>query len=595
MIQQAQSQTIESLDLNVNKMMADFYVVPSYQREYVWTERHVEQLLQDVFDEFPETAASQSVEYFIGSVVVCPGEDGTLDLIDGQQRMTTLFLIMCAIRDHLRDLGAPPLDTIANQISATSIDDHGLETKRFRVSLQYEDSADILERVGMGESITDRLLPRTRSVTNIQRAYECIRAFLVKEFGANDAEARRFYAYLINHVKIVRIRTQSVAHALKVFETVNDRGIGLDAMDLLKNLMFMSADRAQYEKLKNLWKELVDTLFEANEKPLRFLRYYILARYPVEGYRLREDQIYRWFSKNEAVCGFGQEPVGFVLQLRDAARAYTNFAGGKNADGSPNRYLSNIYALSYAARQHHILLLAGMQLQPVDFIELCRHLENLFFAYNITREPTKDFERLFATWAPELRSCSDWDDLQSFLKRYFDPAKERLAARFEFALGELTENAVPRYPMRYIIGKLAQHVNEAAYGPGEADLGLFVKEQDVEHILPQTPSQELIHAFDEPDQYWAYVPRLGNLTLLENGINQSVSNKPFAQKRLGYAKSHFLITRTIAEPIELGNTKIDRSVAGLSTFETWDSTAVERRQEMLVALAHKVWEIPKGT
>ncbi len=594
MNQQVQSQTIESVDLNVDRIMDDFYVVPSYQREYVWTERHVEQLLQDVFDEFPESTSSQSTEYFIGSVVVCPGEDGTLDLIDGQQRMTTLFLVMCGIRDHLQALGAPPLDTIANQISATSIDDQGRETKRFRISLQYEDSAGILERVGMGESITDGILPNTRSVTNIRKAYESIRAFLVKEFGDSDAEVRRFYAYILNHVKLVRIRTQSVAHALKVFETVNDRGIGLDAMDLLKNLMFMNADRSQYEKLKNQWKELVDTLFQANEKPLRFLRYYILARYPVEGLRLREDQIYRWFSKNEAVCGFGQDPIAFVWQLRDAARAYTNFVDGRNVDGSPNRYLSNIYALSYAARQHHILLLAGMQLPAPDFIELSRHIENLFFAYNITREPTKEFERLFATWAPELRGCGDWADLQSFLQRHFDPAKERLATRFDFALGELTENAVPRYRMRYIVGKLAQYVNEAAYGAGEADLGLFVKEQDVEHILPQTPSQEIVDAFDEPDEYWAYVPRLGNLTLLEDSINRSVSNKPFSKKRIGYAKSHFLITSTIAESVDLGNTKIDRAASGLGTFDTWDSEAVERRQKMLVALARRVWEMPEG-
>src|SRR5579883_597759 len=101
---------IESQDLSVGALFKDFYSVPDFQREYVWQREHVEKLLQDLYDEFydEEGHVVTGPEYFLGSVVACKGEDGTFQLIDGQQRMTTLYLILCMIRDLLKKLGAPP-------------------------------------------------------------------------------------------------------------------------------------------------------------------------------------------------------------------------------------------------------------------------------------------------------------------------------------------------------------------------------------------------------------------------------------------------------------------------------------------------------
>lgn len=589
MSKDAQLQTIESHDLSVDKILQDFYAVPTYQREYVWTEREVEQLLQDILAEYPDIG-TPAAEYFVGSIVVCPGIDGMLDLIDGQQRMTTFFLITCAVRDRLLDLGASPSQVITSHISAESMDDMGRAIKRFRIRLQYTDSAGVVDRIGAGESLDPSQLPNTRSAQRLVGAYNTIKHFLTQEFREEPNEVQRFYAYIINHVKLVRIKTQSVAHALKVFETVNDRGVGLDPMDLLKNLMFIRTAQTDYDRLKDTWKALVDTLHRAQEKPLRFLRYFIFANYGVD--RLREEEIYRWFTKNENRVGFDSHPVEFVGKLREAATAYANFSIGKNSDGSPNRYLSNISALSYAARQHYILLLAGMHLPADAFTELCRNIESLFFAYVITREPTKEFERKFAAWAPDLAGCHNSDDVSRYVRRYFDPAKQQLSDRFDLALQSLTESSVPRYRMRYVLGKLAQFVEESAYGKSEASLSLFLNERDLEHILPQTADPDI--PFDKRDEYSTYVGRLGNLTILEESLNRSVSNKPFDDKFPVYSKSKFLISKTIAETMAIGDTKIDKAIksAGLITFKTWDSAAIEQRQAMLARLARKVWDIP---
>lgn len=89
--------TIESQDLTIAGVLQSFYVVPDYQREYVWETDQVEQLLGDIFGELGSRDAASAPEYFIGSIVVCPGDGGVLELIDGQQRMTTLYVSLCAI------------------------------------------------------------------------------------------------------------------------------------------------------------------------------------------------------------------------------------------------------------------------------------------------------------------------------------------------------------------------------------------------------------------------------------------------------------------------------------------------------------------
>ncbi|HUW95201.1 MAG TPA: DUF262 domain-containing protein [Anaerolineae bacterium] len=584
-----QPQTIESLDLSLKKIFSDFYVVPSYQREYVWEGKQVEQLLLDIYDAFPESGQPTS-QYFIGSIVVCPGEDTVLELIDGQQRVTTAYLFLCAIRDYLAELQDEPLESLPPLIAAAHMDDIGREVYRPRVSLQYEDSVGVLEAIASGGEDVASIRLTTRSVTNIVRAYETIRAFLVGQFGQQASEVRRFFSYFINHVKLVRIRTQDVAHALKVFETINDRGVGLDSMDLLKNLMFMRADKPDFDRLKDRWKGLVDTLHRAGEKPLRFLRYFIFSSYEVD--RLREDQIYGWFVENRDLCGYTSDPVGFVNRLHNAAEAYTKFVSGQNIDGSPNRYLANLRHLSGAARQQLILLLAGRYLSLQDFTELSRQLENLFFCYIVTREPTKEFERGFALWARELRRVDSTEGLKAFIDTHFRPAKQELSARFELAFQDLSESRIQKYRMRYILGKTTQYINELAYGATEINLAQFVDSRDVEHILPQTPTPETIASFDKPEEIENYVHRLGNMTMLENAINSSLGNKAFDDKKDGYEKSHFLLTRTIAQRIQLGDTRIDLAVQGLLTFDDWTSESIEKRQIMLAKLARSVWDMP---
>jgi uncharacterized protein with ParB-like and HNH nuclease domain len=335
-------QTIQSQDIKIADVFQAFYAVPDYQREYVWETEQVEQLLSDINAELTSNDPANTPEYFIGSIVVCPGRDGVLELIDGQQRMTTLFLTLCAIRDRLKELGERSSEALGYQIAATSVDATGHDRFRYRLDLQYEDSGGILVRIAQG-ALDGADGASTRSIANICNAYKVALDFLKREFADDAGALRAFYGYLINKVKLIRIQTQDVAKALKIFETINDRGISLDSMDLLKNLLFMKASRDAFEKLKTHWKELQDIIFAMGEKPLRFLRYFIFSRYDVE--ILREDEIYGWFAKNEKLCGYAANLLGFAKELLRAAQAYRHFLNGHDQSGAKNRYLEDLQLL----------------------------------------------------------------------------------------------------------------------------------------------------------------------------------------------------------------------------------------------------------
>lgn len=605
------SATIESQDIPFGKFYEDFYAVPNYQREYVWEKDQVEQLLNDIYQEFSESETwppEQKPEYFVGSIVICPSanQDQQFDLIDGQQRTTTTYVLLNAIRDRLIALGNEPMTDLLSKISSKSTNYEGEEVDRYRLILQYDDSKEVLKQIAdRVKGCTEQIEGDTKSSSNIKNAYQTITGFLTEMFRDDTARLKRFYAYFNHKVKIIRIKTGSVNKALKIFETINDRGRSLDAMDLLKNLMFMHASPDQFIQLKDQWKKLTDTLYEAGEKPLRFLRYFIFANYDVE--QLREEDIYKWLSENEKICGYKKAPHAFVKELLEAAIAHSNFIGGKDANGNYNRYVDNIRLLSGTARQHFILLLAGRKHSAETFSVLVKHLENLLFTYIITREATKEFERLFAKWAKSVRQSESVDEIEAFVSKYITPNKATFADRFNDSFRRMDYYSIQFYRLRYILGKITQYLNEKAFGSeGDKDkLATFINRQiDIEHILPQNLTNEVIAEFDSradilvEDKFKAaaeLIPKLGNLTLVEKTLNTSLGDKAFSIKREVYGRSQYLITSAIFNNKKIGKSSAyDNTIVMLDEYSSWNKSNVLKRQELLTTLAHHVWDVPYG-
>lgn len=580
---------IESKDETVLDVFKSFYVVPNYQREYVWDGDQVDQLLRDIRTEQLE---GDNTEYFIGSIVICPRADGAFDLIDGQQRTTTLFVTLCAIRDRLSALGETATASIGKLIADTTADAVGNDVFRTRLDPQYTDAGDVFEKLREGKRLE---VAGTRSMRNVAVAYQTASRFLQEEFGADPHAVRTFYGYLVNKVKLIRIRTDSLARALKIFETINDRGVGLDAMDLLKNLLFVHATTNDFEKLKDRWKTLTDALFHANEKPLRFLRYYIFSTFGVT--KLGEDELYAWLSANDAKVGYGTNPLGFVARLQDALTAYLRFLEGTGPNGKPHAGVQAISLLAgRATRQHLILLMAGRALPADVFDALCRDVEALLVVYLVTRTNNREFEVLFPDWAMRVSRITTIKEYDAFSEITLQARRQELASRFHREFAALVGTSLRQYQLRYLLAKLTQHVDLLAYGKDAEGCRWLARYTDgqnihIEHILPQNPDDTVRAEFGEGADNQEVLWSLGNLVLAEKSINTSLGRRPFSQKRPVYPKSQLLLTRAIVERPAIGRTAIDRAVVGMKTFEHWTRHDVGLRASWLADLAMETWHM----
>ena len=245
------------------------------------------------------------------------------------------------------------------------------------------------------------------SLENLINAYSLAHRYLSENYSEPTA-LRKYWGYLANNVVFVQLSTD-VSSALKIFETINERGVGLNPMDLLKNLLFTRVKLHEFTQLKNEWKKITKPLEKAKEKPLRFLRYFLMASYTIRNDRgdavVREDEIYDWLvdKKNAALCNYVDDPFSFVRKITRDVDQYLAFAQGFGNDGKPNIAMETLRKLcGEAFSLHHVLLLAASPLPKTLFDEFVHQLESFLFYYIFTKTPTKELERSFSVWADEL-------------------------------------------------------------------------------------------------------------------------------------------------------------------------------------------------
>jgi hypothetical protein len=587
-----------------------FYVVPDYQREYVWTEKEVHQLLQDIDEQI---AGGSTREYFVGTVLVSPTtERSHFEVIDGQQRLTTFFLLLCALRHQFQD--APQHETIGGLISTSYTDNDGETRTSLKLEPRYENAGELMAELVVLNSdpqvvragIQSAGIPTFGSLENLLNAYSALYSYLKDNYD-DGPRLKRYWGYLANNVVFIQISTD-LSSALKIFETINERGIGLNPMDLLKNLLFTHVDSRQFAQLKNEWKHITKPLEQAKEKPLRFLRYFLMANFKITNERgdavVREDEIYDWFvdKGNAELCNYAGKPFEFVRKVSRNVKHYLSFINGFGNDGNPNSTMDSLKLMCGGAFSlHHVLLLAASGLPKNLFDHFLAQLENFLFYYIFTKTPTRELERNFSVWADELRmiaalatSEAQRDALNAFVRDRLETGMASKEQELRDALRRYTLHTMQQYRTRYLLAKLTQHVDMAYRGLRTQGALSEYTRLEIEHILPNNPQEDLRRSFEALSQgtlYDDYKHRLGNLTLLEKPINIVAGNDFFDKKRAEYRKSRHYLTSSIAAINDVGqDTSISRINTKLQSFDEWSVTAIDERHEMLIGLALDVWK-----
>ena len=587
-----------------------FYIVPDYQREYVWTDKEVHQLLEDIDEQID---AGTTREYFIGTVLVSPTDQKNhYEVIDGQQRLTTFFLLLCALK-HLFQ-GEPQRQTVSGLISTSYTDSDGETRTSLKLEPRYENAGEVVTKLVELDAdpqtaragIQSAGIASFGSLENLVSAYSTLYRYL-KDNYEDEPKLKKYWGYLANNVVFIQISTD-VSSALKIFETINERGVGLNPMDLLKNLLFTQVKQAQFTQLKDEWKKITKPLEKEKEKPLRFLRYFLMANYVIKNDRgdavVREDEIYDWFvdKDNAALCDYANKPFEFVRKVIRNVEHYLAFSNGLGNDGKPSLAMDSLKRLAGGAFSlHYVLLLAAANFPKPLFDHFVAQLESFLFYYIFTKTPTKDLERSFSQWADELRAIAAATDpvkqkvqLNAFIADRFDTNMAGKSQELVDALRRFTLYSMQQYRTRYLLARLTQHVEMAFSGlktPGS--LEPFTK-LEIEHILPDNPTAELRGkwATENPGTaYDDYKNRLGNLTLLEKPINIVAGNDFYTEKQAEYRKSGNYLTRSLVELTSVGqNTSISRINEKLKAFPAWDAKAIEARHGLLITLAQDVWK-----
>ena len=440
----------------------------------------------------------------------------------------------------------------------------------------------------------------------MEGAYNKILEHLLIFLNNDIDQLTSFAKYFLTKIDLVVIESENLSSALKIFETINQRGSGLNAMDLVKNLLFSQTKESDFNTIKDIWKDIIKNLQDCGEdqNPLRFLRYFIMARY-YNGI-MREDDIYKWIISPEGkkVTKYENQPLAFTKELNSLSKRYSELiiATEFMQDGGAFPNTTNIgFVNKYKSRQHLIMLLAPRENCNKIVLEyLSEQLESFFFYSSTLRIQAKNNERLLTTWAEKIRGLSTCEEISEVLQVTMLPYLVDKLSLFkqEFVtLGQWVYN--PLYRLRYVLGKIEntilQKTNNPLFGHD------FFNSLQIEHILPQTPKEGIIpDEFNDINDYNNYVGRIGNIVLLESTINQAVNNcndlvsdEWFYNKQKEYSHSALFSAKLLDSNFSIGiNTSVNRFKNDTNyNFDCWNKDAIEKRQDILLDLIFDTWRI----
>ncbi len=364
--------------------------------------------------------------------------------------------------------------------------------------------------------------------------------------------------------------------AYRIFETLNAKGSRLEPEDLLKNLLLYKLSDSKYEEFSQKWEKFIENLTQSKSRyvvaPSTFLRHYIMSH----GHYIKRDAVYAWF-KAESRDQIEGQVLAMLEDLCDSSKRYVEFTQGVG-----NRSIRSIKRLLF--KQGNILLLAASMLNANDqlFLELCRNLEHLAFAYVITGSKTNQLERSFCEISKGIRyAMENRDKLGAALNKVKSLADEKKS---------LVQTALKSFKIRSQGDKRKVHYLLCKLG--SALDGSIYDEYTIEHILPETPSGD---GDDVNQETYAYLTaRLGNLTLVSGNDNSALHNKPFYEKQKIYSGQPCRLTSSLANEMRTGtsNTKFDRAITAFSydvVPTAWTAEEIERREDALVRLAMHVF------
>lgn len=543
------------------------YQVPPFQRDYSWTQDEWSDLWQDIESVLSENGASI---HYMGYLVLQRVEEKASNVIDGQQRITTLSLLSLAVLKCLQDLIESGVESDKNalrldQLRKTYIGDLDPVSLVSKTKLTLNRNNDAYYRdhlVGLGR------LPQRKlraSEHQLRKAFEWFYKKLKDRYASNvdGSQLALFLGQIADRLVFTAIHVTDELNAYKVFETLNARGVKLSPTDLLKNYIFSVVDREgrDVEEMKSLerrWEGMVGKLGSENFSD--FLRVHWNSRNDF----VRNADLFKRISGSILNKG---AVFNLVKQMDEDLAIYLAFTSPADEMWSSDaqRYLADLNF--YGIRQLLALLLAGhRKFSPADFIGLLRAGSIITFRYAVIGGyANNQLEHTYSSVAKGIASgeIQNLTGALNGLKQVYI-SDEVFKSMFSDRSFNTTQSRAAKMA-KHILFKIENHISAIALDPNS-------ERYNLEHVLPENPR----NPWDDFDSqsFEDYVDRLGNISVMESSVNRDLGDRSYAEKMKGYGNSAISLTSEI--PAQYGK---------------WSRGAIEKRQAWMATQAAALWRI----
>lgn len=602
------------------------YVVPRYQRGYAWTNEQVGILLEDLEEAF---RSSPNEEYLLGQIIVCPSEEPDKilpakyqqwDVIDGQQRCTTLYLMLLAMYVKFKSLdseaGLHSREISELHVLAT----HGLNADREWPKIKPASNGSLIL-----EALVNNLkLPEVDGPTaaNLVSAWGQINEFLDSVLERGDFEG--FLDYFQRKVVVIRLELDEAKHALRVFSKVNNRGLTLDDSDLIKNYLFQKVSKSdEFEKLAEYWDSAANTLYTSRLKKTQTMDFLLKLKIGIQtGKSIPSSRIFDSWSDELKSEELAKE---FARKLPSDAQTVKDISHNdvKQSHGYSDW---NYFTGARKVVQHYEVLLGASHLTDGSYQVLNRLAQDRT-VLAVLSKTEKDFERLVHPWAQsvsKLDSNPTNEEIFAAAKSsdIFVGLEELFATAFLKIQSLRYTTQSHQETIRYLLARASKLVQDQV-DSNRRDLKGYMETTstkksakmgfDLDHIFPKSASQFQLH-FKKPndwnlldDEAKALIENkvihsLGNLVLLHPQDNREQSDAlPWDKVKLqNFATSELYLNRLPVQETQSGLTeknlqKIhELGITSHPQMDIWSEDSVNARASSLWSLIKQDMKVSFG-
>ena len=567
---------LQAGETTLNKLLntSRQFIVPIFQRNYSWQKSQYEQLW---FDILRASKFKEKQNHFIGSIVYIDmgtpaGRPQQLLLIDGQQRLTTISILLCAIKDYVQKFNLETnlinLAKIKNQFLYNSDE---IDEDRYKLLLNVQDKETYIKL------IDNTIFTVNKPATNIIKCYEFFYE-RIEDFIKQHGQIDEIYAGIFKLSLVSISLDKDSDNPQMIFESMNSTGKDLSQTDLLRNYLLMDLTPEKQTRLyKTYWKPMEELFGEDIYKnDVNKFDYFIrdfLTLKSDTGYICKINNVYENFKRYylDNNC----EKFAVLKDLFTYAKYYACIDLLQENDDELKLYWQEFKKLDNHVVYPFLLKLYDDYSRQIlikeDFKKILQVVISYLWRRAICEIPTNSLSKTFAT----LYQAVDKEDyVNSVIKAFvFKSNYKRFPSDYEVREKLQTKDIYHFRLRKYLLEALENYYHKEP-------IDLNTANYTIEHIMPQNIEHNLswqqMLGEDWQEVHSLYLHTLGNLTI--TGYNAEMSNKSFWEKvngESGFKHSHLKLNESIAQ------------------CDVWNKKAIQRRTNILTDIILKIWKYPE--